>query len=105
MLLQRAVQTAYVMQVPDQGAVGFRENGAAGAVGSVGFRRPELAADQPLQIARDQLARAARVVAGQLSVEDLSDDDANVTRSKAQIVRASCACAGPSVPKYFLIAE
>ena len=56
--------------------MGFREDGGAGARGSVAFRRPEHAAQQNMQLARDQLARAAQVAAGQLSMEDLSDDGA-----------------------------
>ncbi len=61
------------VQLPSEGEVGFRENGGAGASGSVAFRRPEHAAQQNMQLARDQLARAAQVAAGQLSMEDLSE--------------------------------
>ena len=64
MLLDRQCVTAQCCarpQLPSAGEVGFRENGGAGASGSVAFRRPEHAAQQNMQLARDQLARAAQV--------------------------------------------
>ena len=72
-------------QVPSEGQVGFRDSGGAGAVGSIGFRRPEHAARQNMQLAREQMARAAQIAAGQLSMEDVSADGA--TRSRTEIVR------------------
>ena len=89
--------TAYAVQVPDQGAVGFREDGGAGAVGSVGFRRPELAADQPLQIARGPAG--ARRAGGRGAVD--SGGPLRLRRHHAQQGRDRAfrgRCAMPAVP-------